>query len=84
MTKAAAAHPRATACRLRLCIFAMQRSAAGSGRLAGVVDNARRRGLGCKCGDGCANTCTFVTVIDVEGGGRVWRCGGGSKKGWAE
>ena len=65
MTSAAAAHPRATACRLGLCIDAKQRSTEGSRRLVGLVDNARRRFLGSKCRCGCVNTCTSVTVIDV-------------------
>ena len=65
----AAVHPRATACRFSLCIVAMQRCAVGSGRLAEVVDNACRRGLGRNCNGDCANTCTTVTAIgwiDVE------------------
>ena len=65
MTSAAAAHPRAMACRLDLRIHAKQRSAEGSRRLAGLVDNARRRCLGSKCSCGCLNTCTSVMAMDV-------------------
>ena len=64
MITAAAVHPRATACRFSLRIVAMQRSAVGSGRLVGVVDNARRRGLGRNRSGSCANTRTSVTAID--------------------
>lgn len=64
MTNAAAAHPRVMACRLSLCIAAAkQRSVEGSGRLAGLMDNARRCRLGRKCRCGCVNTCASVTAI---------------------
>jgi hypothetical protein len=67
MTNAAAAHPRVMPCRLSLCIAAKQRSVEGSGRLVGLMDNARRCRLGreCSCGRVNAWTETSVTAIDV-------------------
>jgi hypothetical protein len=80
MTNAAAVHPRAIAWRFSLCIAVRQRSADGSGRLVGIVDNARRRRrrLGCECSSGCVNTCTSVMAMDAS----VWRRSkqGGLKK----
>lgn len=66
MMNAAAVQPRAPACRFSFRMVAMQRATVGSGRLAWVVDKARRRGLGRNCSGGCANACTSVTTIDGE------------------